>query len=401
MRLPQAPPPLLSTIVLLLASSPLLQAAPDASEIVLEEENSSDLQLQNATFEKRWEATSACQYGACGVDQTICCNTNSGGYCSTDAWSTAYCLTSEWGAATTPAQATATPTGEGHYTYWTVTTYETDTVMTTYTSSSWVAGVTEVVQTCPSDYAGMTTLCGSMCCATSQYCNAETCTSNSALVTVTGAGATAGTRGTSVTGVIITSTISPTVTTGFGTPAPVSSGNATLVAASSSSGLSGGAIAGIVIGVIFGVILLLLICLACCIRAGFDAILALFGLGNRRRRRGGRVVEEEVIERRRRSGTADSRRWYGAGYAGRPAGRTSVTRIEERRRTGGWGGAAGAGLGGLAVALGLKRDRRRRRDDKTESDASYDSYSYDYSDYYTGRKHETIRLVEHREESDD
>lgn len=61
-------------------------------------------------------------------------------------------------------------------------------------------------------------------------------------------------------------------------------------------------------------------------------------------------------------------------------------------------------MGGIAVALGLKRredERRRRRDDKTESDVSYDSYSYDYSDYYSGRKHETIRLVEHREESDD
>lgn len=400
MKLLQAPPTLLSTIALLLASSRPSHAAPDASEIVLEEDNSTDLQLQNATFEKRWEATSACQYGACGVDQTICCNTDSGGYCSTDAWSTAYCMTSEWGAATTTA--TATATGEGYYTYWTVTTYETDTVMTTYTSSSWVAGVTEVVQTCPMDWHGMTTLCGSICCATSQYCAAGTCTTFP--YTATTAGATAGTRGTSVTGVIITSTISPTVTTGFGTPVPASSGNATLVTASTSSGLSGGAIAGIVIGVIFGIILLLLICLFCCIRAGFDAILALFGLGNRRKRRGSsRVVEEEVIERRRRGSAADSRRWYGAGAAGRPAGRTSVTRIEERRRTGGWG-TAGAGLGGIAVALGLKRredERRRRRDDKTESDVSYDSYSYDYSDYYSGRKHETIRLVEHREESDD
>ena len=328
------------------------------------------------------------------MEQTICCNTGAGGYCSTDTAEIAYCIT-EVQPETTP------PPAQGYYTYWTVTTYETDTVMTTYTYSSWIGITTQVqVQTCPMDWAGMTTVCGGMCCSTNQYCNLGTCTTNGAAYTVTGAGATAGTRGTSVTGAIITSTISPTVTTGFGTPVPASSGNVTLVSGTTgSSGLSGGAIAGIVLGVIFGLLLLLLICLCLCLRAGAEAILSFFGLGRRRRRRG-RVIEEERIERRRR-GTVDGRRWYGE--TDRPS-RTSVTRIEERRTSGagGFGGlAAGLGLGGLAAALGFRRaeEGRRRRDDKTDTEVSYDSYYYD-SDYYSGEPRETIRLVKAHDSDD-
>jgi len=363
-------------------------------EVVLESDSDADLQLQNSTLDKRWGG--GCQYGACGVESTICCNTGAGAYCSTDAAEIAYCMTGVQ-AATTPAPA------QGYYTYWTVTTYETDTVMTTYTYSSWIGVTTQVqVQTCPMDWAGMTSVCGGACCATNQYCNAGTCTTNGAAYTATGAGgATAGTRGTSVTGAIVTSTISPTVTTGFGTPVPASSGNVTLVAASSSGGLSGGAIAGIVLGVIFGLLLLLLICLCLCLRAGFEAILSFFGLGRRRRRRG-RVIEEERIERRRRGGTVESRRWYGE--TDRPS-RTWVTRIVERRPPrggGGFGGLAGAlGLGGLAAALGFRsaEDRRRRRDDKTETDVSYDSYYYD-SDYYSGKPREIVRLVKSHDSDD-
>jgi len=384
MKLLRVPSTLLSTIALILTSIHPSQAAPGAVEMVLEPD---DANLQNSTLDKRW----GCQYGACGVEQTICCNTGAGAYCSTDAADIAYCITGAQQVATTPPP--AAPTG-GYYTYWTVTTYETDTVMTTYVYSSWIAATTQQhVQVCPMDWAGMTTVCGTVCCATSQYCNAGTCTSNGAAYTVTGGGATAGTRGTSVTGAIITSTITPTVTTGFGTPAPISSGNATVVP-SHSGGLSGGAIAGIVLGVIFGLILLFLICLCLCLRWSWDAVMSLFGRGRRRRRRDTTIIEERV-ERRRRGGTVDSRRWYGE--ADRPS-RTSVTRIEERRRTGGagvGGWAAGLGLGGLAATLGFRGaedDRRSRRDDKTETDISYDSY--DSYEYYSGEPRETVRLVE-------
>jgi len=388
MRLFQAPPALLSSVALLLAYSRPSRAASDRAEIVLDSENPG-LQLQISTLAKRW---AECPSGACGDAQTYCCNTNAGSYCYTDANSVATCLTSGWAAQTTPAATLATATGNGYYTYWTSTTVETDTITKTYVYSSWVPITTQVgVESCPMDWAGMTTPCGGICCETNQYCNFGTCTSNSGVYTVTGASATAGTRGTSVTGVIVTSTISPTVTTAFGTPVPAASGNVTMIPTAPSH-LSGGAIAGIVIGVIAGIILLLLICLVCCLRAGIDSILALLGLRNRRRRRGRVVEEEEIIERRRRrSGTTDSRRWYGASAEGRPARTTtSVTRIEEqRRRTGGLGGLAAvtAGLGGLALALGLKRradERKRRRDDKSETESSY-YYSSSYYDSLSGK----------------
>lgn len=385
MRPSQAPSALFSLVALLLACSRPSQAAFDGAEIVLDSD-SSDLGLQNSTLVKRW---GACPNGACGEAQTYCCNTNAGSSCYTDANSIATCLSNGFAApTTTPAATLAVTTAQnGYYSYWTSTTVETDTETKTLVYSTWVPLTTQAqVQSCPMDWAGMTTLCGGLCCATNQYCNVGTCTSNAAVYTVSGASATAGTRGTSVTSVIVTSTISPTVTTAFGTPVPAASGNATLVAGNKSSGLSGGAIAGIVIGVIAGVILLLFILLVCCLRAGVDSILAFFGLRNRRRR-GRRVVEEEIIERRRRAGTADSRRWYGTDYEARPVRTgTTVTRVEERRRrTGGVGGLAtvGAGLGGLAIALGLKRradERRRRREDKSDTESSY----YDSSYYYSG-----------------
>ena len=383
MRLFQAPSALFSSVILLLAYSRPSWAASDSAEMVLDSD-SPDLRLQNSTFAKRWDA---CPNGACGEAQTYCCNTNAGSSCSTNKNSVATCIVVA-APTTTPAATLAVTTAQnGYFTYWTSTIVVTDTVTETYTYSSWISLTTQVqVQSCLPDWAGMTTLCGGFCCATDQYCNAGTCTTNAVVYTATGASATAGTRGTSVTGVIVTSTISPTVTTGFGTPAPAASGNATLIPGTTSGGLSGGAIAGIVIGVIAGIILLLFICLICCLGATIDTILAFFGLRNRRRR-GRRVVEEEVIERRRRSGRADSRRWYGTEYEARPPRTgTTVTRIEERRRrTDGLGGLArvGAGLGGLALALGIKRrvdQRRRRREDKSDTESSY----YDSSYYYSG-----------------
>jgi hypothetical protein len=144
--------------------------------------------------------------------------------------------------------------------------------------------------------------------------------------------------------------------------------------------LSGGAIAGIVIGTIAGVILLLLFCFCCIVKAGFDGLLALFGLGNRRNRRSRERVE--VVEERysrHGSGTASRRDthtgWFGAG--GRPA-RVTETRKKKSSGFGGLG-AVGAGLLGLAVVLGLKR----RHDKKQMAERSDISSSY-YTDSYTG-----------------
>jgi hypothetical protein len=144
--------------------------------------------------------------------------------------------------------------------------------------------------------------------------------------------------------------------------------------------LSGGAIAGIVIGTIAGVILLLLFCFCCILKAGFDGLLAIFGLGNRRNRRSRERVE--VVEERysrHGSGTASRRDthtgWVGAG--GRPA-RVTETRKKQSSGFGGLG-AVGAGLLGLAVILGLKRNRdRKEMVERTEVNSSY------YTDSLTG-----------------
>jgi len=140
--------------------------------------------------------------------------------------------------------------------------------------------------------------------------------------------------------------------------------------------LSAGAIAGIVIGVIAGIILLLLICFCCILKAGFDGLLALFGLGKKKRRSTERI---ETVERYSRHGSGASRRdthtgWFGA---------SKPTRVDESRKkkSSGFGGlgAVGAGLLGLAVVLGLKR-----RHDKKEKAARSDISSSYYTDSFTG-----------------
>ena len=143
--------------------------------------------------------------------------------------------------------------------------------------------------------------------------------------------------------------------------------------------MSAGAIAGIVIGVIAGIILLLLLCFCCIVKAGFDGLLAIFGLGKKRRRSTERVeVIEERYSRHGSHAGGASRRDTHTGWVGgsRPA---RVT--EKRKKDSGFGGLGmvGAGLLGLAAVLGLKRNH----DKKTKSHRSDVSSTY-YTDSYTG-----------------
>ena len=305
--------------------------------------------------------------------------------CYTNAAQVAYC--------SVPGEAVVT--GEGGYAVYTITYTETDLVLRTSTyTSSWYAAATTTSNWVPvasaaiCDTSQEQTSCGAICCAADQVCAyAGSCaprpSSTGALTSWTYIVSTMATTtstysaplrptGTTSTSVTTTGTFIP-VATASGSTLPI-------VSSSTSHSLSGGAIAGIVIGTIAGIILLLLICFCCIVKAGFDGLLALFGLGNRKNRRSRERVE--VVEERysrHGSGTASRRDthtgWFGAG--GRPA-RVDSTRKKKSSGFGGLG-AVGAGLLGLAVILGLKR----RHDRKEMVERSDISSSY-YTDSYTG-----------------
>jgi hypothetical protein len=384
MRLLRAPTALLS----LVASAHLSQAAVafytknTQVTVSVQLEDTSDHDLQSGTLAKRGGGQGGGGSGCnkpCGFYSQLCCGDQE--QCYTNANNQPTCTVAGAVVATTTV---AAATGAGSWQYYTSTWV--DTVTQTSIWSSWVPAVTAVAATCSPNTAIGETGCGSICCAGSQYCyQTGTCRAINGYTTE-GVSASAPARGTSVTGVIITATISPTTTVPFSTPVSTGAAGANgTVVATGGHGLSGGAIAGIVIGTIAGVILLLLICLACCLKAGFDSLLALFGIGRRRgSSRRSHVIEEEIIEHRRHgsaAASAEGRRWHGSGYD-RPSRPPPSSRRSSPRKTGGFGGlgAMTAGLGGLALALGLKRraDKRRREDEKS----STGSYSYYDSSYY-------------------
>ncbi|KAL1306979.1 hypothetical protein AAFC00_005612 [Neodothiora populina] len=320
----------------------------------------------------------SCAGTTCGWSGQLCCSADEA--CFTDSNDQAQC------SKTTAAVASPTPTAPGFWQYYTTVYTQTDlvTVTSTYSSewcasstaaSTWVAPSPTASLTC--NYDRNETPCGSICCASDQYCYSSgqckavaAASSHYSSWDSTTASASAPLRPTSSTVVVVTATNSPTTTVPY--VAPVATGaNITLTgsAANNSSGLSGGAIAGIVIGVLAGIALLILLCLFCCFRGIWHAI---FGGGRRRSER-----EEYYESHRRRSGSgaagaaaAGGRSWYGS----RP------TRVETGRekRSGGLfkeGLGVAALLAGVAAVLGLKRRHDRRRDDE-KSDLSSNYYSY-------------------------
>ena len=327
---------------------------------------------------------------ACGVSGQYTCTGAQA--CYTDSAQIAYC--------SVPSEAVATG-GSGGYVLYTTTYTETDLVVRTSTGSTWneAASATSTFSTVATpvvaapicDTSLEETSCGIYCCAGDQVCaSANTCaprpsSTAAALTSFTYIVSTMATATSTysaplrpTSGTITTST-SVTTTQTFIPPATASGSTLPIVSSPTSHGLSAGAIAGIVIGTIAGVILLLLICFCCILRAGFDGLLALFGLGSRRNRRSRERVEV-VEERYSRHGSGASRRdthtgWFGAG--GRPA----TVAENRKKRSSGFGGlgAVGAGLLGLAVILGLKR----RHDRKEMAERNDISSSY-YTDSYTG-----------------
>lgn len=315
----------------------------------------------------------------CGFSSQLCCTGAS--TCYTDSNDQAQCGSSGSYATTS-----------GYWEYYTTIYTETDTVLTTQVMSSYQAAATVAAATAAAttasascNYALNETPCGSICCASNQYCyssgqcEAAANGGSSGYYSTTTAGATAGApiRGTSSALTVATVTSSPTTTIPFETPVATGA-NITLTSDHSSNGggLSGGAIAGIVIGVLLGLFLLGLLCFYCCLKGLLDGCLALFGLGGRRRRR---TTEVEEYERHSHhtsgGGGGGGRTWYGAS---RPA---RVSRYDERHDRKSNAGKEALGIaGGLAALwaiLGLKRRRDNRRNEE-----KYSEYSHS-SDYYT------------------
>ena len=327
-----------------------------------------------------------CSGTYCGFSSQLCCTSAS--TCYTDSNSQAQC-----GAGST--YATTAAAAGGYWQYYTTTYVQTDLATMTEVVSSYIAAATTVAvaatatATLSCNFALNEIECGTICCASNQYCYASgQCAANANgassgyYSTYTTPGATTTTVGvvaasaplapTSSALSTVTTTRSPTTTIPFETPVATGA-NITLTSQQqeSSGGLSGGAIAGIVIGVLLGLFLLALLCFCCCAKGLWDTI---FG----RRKSNRRVTEVEEYERRSHhaSGGGGRRTWYGAMQPAR------VSRYDERRSDGrsNKGKEAlgiGAGLAALWAILGLKRRRdERRNEEKTE----YSEYS---SDYYT------------------
>jgi hypothetical protein len=376
MRFSQAPPALLSLLLVAISNIDTAQAWPLG-------------ELDFAFLQGRGTCASYC-----GADNQYCCT--AGQACTTNQQNVAACV-----AATGTSVVVATGGGGGIPIY--TTTYtETDLVVRTSTGYSYPAAATtsQATNVAPAPTAAICTTslgqtsCGSICCANGQICAAaNSCSAyastwsyfvTSASVPAASSSYSAPLRPTSAGVSTATSVASATTTQPFISPATASGSSFPITSSSSSNGLSPGAIAGIVIGTIAGIILLLLICFCCIVRAGFEGLLALFGLGKNRRRSTERIETTERYSRHG-SGTASRRDthtgWFGTGRA-RPSSGRVVT--EKKKKSGGFGGlgAVGAGLIGLAVILGLKRrhDKKPSQPHHAVSDVS----STYYTDSYTG-----------------
>lgn len=316
----------------------------------------------------RWDCTGT----ACGADGQYCCSP--GTACTTNAANIAQCVAAQ----VTPA---ATPAAGGAWQYYTTTYVETDLVTRTSIWSSYVGGAAATGIAC--NYALNQSPCGSICCASDQYCyTAGQCVANgnggssgAGYATYTTPGATAGApiRPTTSGQLTVTATKSPTTTVAF--LAPVATGaNITLSESDNDDdgGLSGGEIAGIVIGVLAGLLLLGLLCFCCCLKGLFDGCLACFGLGGGKKRRRTEIEEYERHSHHTSGGAGAGRTWYGTA---RPPAR--VDRRDRKSNTGKELLGIGAALAALWAVLGLKRKRDGRRNDE-----KYSEYSYS-SDYYT------------------
>lgn len=319
----------------------------------------------------------------CGWSGQLCCT--SGQTCSTNSIGQAVCNDGSGGQANG---------ANGNLQLYTTTFVENEltTVTSTYSSLYNAANTAAAAAPAVSAISCHTDLgespCGTLCCATGQYCvysgncgasNDNAAQSSSSLFEQPSTPTTnaAPLRPTSNVATTVTSTGSATTTVPFMTPSSTSmaaaaSGDAG-VSTTTNNGLSGGAIAGIVIGVLLAILFLLLLCIFCCLRGLADSILGFFGLSNRRKKR--EVIESEHYSRR------GGRTWYG--------GKSTV---DKPKKSGdGVGGLLGVGgaLATLAVILGLKR-----RHDNKKTKTEYSGSSYTYSDTYSSESMSSLKRLE-------
>lgn len=312
----------------------------------------------------------------CGYNNAYCCGAAS--VCYTDAQTRAQCA-----ASTVYASMTNAVGGAGQV--YTTTYVETDLNTITSTYTIWNAAATTsstyLAQSTAICTNGLTP-CGAICCSSGQVCWASgdcRVASTYSVWTSTSAGKTstysAAVRPTTVT----TSTTNVVVTTtqSFETPVGTAGGTYGITSTNSSNGLSGGAIAGIVIGTIAGIILLLLICFCCCLKAGFDTILGIFGLGRKNRSRERTEVIEERYSRygsRAGTGVAASRRETHGGWFGGE----KPPRRERKSNEGKWVAGGALSLAALWALLGFRRKQAEKRRTQ-QSVASYSSYTESYT----------------------
>lgn len=297
----------------------------------------------------------------CGYNNAYCCGANS--VCYTDAQTKAQC-----------AASTEYSGGAGQV--YTTTYVETDLNTITSTWTVWNEATSTYLAQSTAICGADTQACGAICCGAGSYCYA----SGNCRVSASGAATSTYSSPVKPTSATTSTTVvAVTTTQAFQTPVGTAGGTYGITTASTSSGLSGGAIAGIVIGVIAGIILLIAICACCILKAGFDGLLAIFGLGKNRKRE--RVITEEERYTRysgRGSGVAASRRETHGGWFGGGKGRSRVDEKRSSKKEAGLLGGAALGLAGLWAILGLKRKRDERR--APGSEVSYSSYT----DSYTG-----------------
>ena len=348
----------------LLISQPLQISA---SPLFSTDELQSDLEWIGHLFDRQ----AACPGTACGLDNRYCCTSSS--VCYTDAATIARC-----------AAPTAIPEG-ATWQFYTTTYVLTNLVTVTSTFSSLMGGSAATsefnsasIAVCSADQYS----CGAVCCDPS----VETCYALGKCTPWTAIPAaptySAPLRGTS--GVPTTITAVATTTQPFQPPVSNTAGIVipTSLASTSGSSLSSGAVAGIVIGTIGGIVILVLLCFFCVLRAGWEGLLALFGLGGGRRRRTSSRTEviEERYSRRSSAGGASRRERHAGWFGGAGGGERRTTVVEKRRsglaKEGGILAAITIGLAGLWAFLGL---RRRNVVKSSRSDVSYETFSDSYT----------------------